>query len=242
MRRQFVQKMPMVRQRVGVAAFSPKDISHNGLVLWLAANNITGLADNDSVAQWDDFSGENNHATQATGGSQPTYKTGILNGQPSVRFDGSSDFLNVVMAQSPPYTVITVCRTPANDGSVRPWIGQPPLLAKWSQASRWIKGYTPSGGHFIEYTDAAYIDSNVITSLLLNPSGTSSQLYFNGGYKAGASITHSSISNFDIGRSPHGYYSGDIHEIIIYDHILSAINRGAVEKYLSDKYGIALTT
>ncbi len=60
----------------------------DGLVLHLDADAIEGLDDGDPVAQWDDESGEGNHASQADTGKQPTYRTYYFDGQPVVSFDG----------------------------------------------------------------------------------------------------------------------------------------------------------
>ncbi len=69
---------------VNSAPFVPTDIT--GCELWLDASQIGGLSDGDPVSTWSDGSGNGNDAVQATGGSQPTYKTGIINSLPVVRF------------------------------------------------------------------------------------------------------------------------------------------------------------
>jgi hypothetical protein len=66
-----------------------------GLRLWLAADKILGLAGGAAVATWSDASGRGNDATQATGTAQPTYQTAVVNGLPVVRFDGTSDWMNL---------------------------------------------------------------------------------------------------------------------------------------------------
>ena len=53
---------------------------------------ISGLANNDAVSTWSSRTGTND-ATQATAANKPVYKTGQLNGNPVVEFDGSNDFL-----------------------------------------------------------------------------------------------------------------------------------------------------
>jgi Concanavalin A-like lectin/glucanases superfamily len=65
----------------------------SGLVAWWDATRITNLTDGAAVSQWNDSSGNENHATQATGTAQPTYKTAIQNGLSIVRFDGTTDYL-----------------------------------------------------------------------------------------------------------------------------------------------------
>ncbi|HUP20382.1 MAG TPA: S8 family serine peptidase [Gemmatimonadota bacterium] len=62
-----------------------------GLVLWLRADAITGLADGEPVATWPDGSGHCNHATQSADASRPRYRTGAVAGRPAVEFDAVDD-------------------------------------------------------------------------------------------------------------------------------------------------------
>jgi hypothetical protein len=48
-----------------------------------------GKADLAAVATWVNLGSSALNVTQATGSAQPTYRTGIVNGQPMVRFDGT---------------------------------------------------------------------------------------------------------------------------------------------------------
>ncbi len=75
----------------GSRAFSPSDIA--GLAGWWKADAISGLADGDPVASWLDSSGNGRTFSQATAAKKPTFKTGIVNGMPVVRFDGVDDLL-----------------------------------------------------------------------------------------------------------------------------------------------------
>src|SRR5262245_40330762 len=64
------------------------------LALWLVAD--TGVTTNNSrVTTWADRSGNNNNAAQSVIARQPTLVTGVVNGQPVVRFDGTDDALQV---------------------------------------------------------------------------------------------------------------------------------------------------
>src|SRR6185295_5448090 len=67
------------------ANFLPTDIS--GLQVWLKADAIVGLSDNDPVSTWSDGSGQSHDATGVTT-TRPLFKTGILAGKAVVRFDG----------------------------------------------------------------------------------------------------------------------------------------------------------
>jgi hypothetical protein len=76
-----------------------------GLQLWLDAADATTLFDattggslvaaDGAVGRWEDRSGNNRHATQATSGNRPLRKTGVQGGRDVLRFDGSSDRLAI---------------------------------------------------------------------------------------------------------------------------------------------------
>ena len=82
--------------------YYPGGLGNGSLQLWLTAADATTLkkpggaqaANGDFIAQWTDKSGNNNHATQATGGAQPVKQTNALNGNAGVIFQNSSQGLS----------------------------------------------------------------------------------------------------------------------------------------------------
>lgn len=86
---------------IGGLSVEPPDIDTTNLGLWLKADvgcKKTGgsnCSDGDGVETWENQGGVVD-AIQTTGGFQPIFKTGILNGLPIVRFDGSDDTLSIV--------------------------------------------------------------------------------------------------------------------------------------------------
>lgn len=66
---------------VTTAPFKPTNIQ--GLALWLAADQITGLADNTSMPSWPDLSNTGTAVTQSNATYQPKYR--LINGVPFVR-------------------------------------------------------------------------------------------------------------------------------------------------------------
>jgi hypothetical protein len=83
---------PESRSRRRAAGGGIPDVA--GLVVWLDASSITGLADGDPITTWTDRSGKGNHAT-ASGTARPLYKTNIQNGRSIARFDGLNDTMTV---------------------------------------------------------------------------------------------------------------------------------------------------
>lgn len=108
--------------------------------MWLAADAITGLADGAAVSQWNDVSGSNNHATQATGANQPTYRLNQINGMPAVDFDGVNDyFVSPLSASGPFATDELVFAVLIRDTAATGFI----LAASNSGGRSWLMGGTP---------------------------------------------------------------------------------------------------
>lgn len=80
------------------------------LLMWTDSIEISGVSDTDPLPQWDDLSGNDNHAKEAA--NPPTYRTGIVNGYPVVRFDGVNDRLitdgNVLSGNDADFTIYFV--------------------------------------------------------------------------------------------------------------------------------------
>src|SRR5829696_8517311 len=68
--------------------------------MWFAADKETGLSGGGAVAQATDWSGFGNHGVQGNATGQPTYQTGVINGLPVYRFDGTNDHLPVTNADA----------------------------------------------------------------------------------------------------------------------------------------------
>jgi len=61
---------------------------HLGMACAFDARFISGLSNNDALTTWNDRTANARNATQATTAKKPTYKTGELNGNPGLSFDG----------------------------------------------------------------------------------------------------------------------------------------------------------
>lgn len=68
---------------------------YSGCAAWFsAAQGVADPTDGTPIPQWNDLSGNNRHAVQATSSRKPTFKTNIIADKPAVRFDGIDDYLN----------------------------------------------------------------------------------------------------------------------------------------------------
>jgi len=219
-----------------------------GLVLHLDASAIEGLEDEDPVAQWDDLSGENNHATQATPANQPVYKTDIANGLPILRF--SSDFLTIsekLIPTNSDFTIITVysVSSSSSNGDDRVVIGTGP---SGSDRNYWYSTTTfgsasdegrvwYGGSEIVVGNDVR--DNNFRTHALIR--AENDWFLYEDKNLIDDATSSTSLNNYSTleigGGSPDSrYHLGDIAEILIYDTALSNEEREEVEQYLGEKW------
>jgi hypothetical protein len=80
--------------------------------MWFDAADSSSITLNGStVSQWNDKSGNNNHATQATGASQPTYTSNSVNGLPTLTFNGSNSLNSTSAINGSALNVFLVTRS-----------------------------------------------------------------------------------------------------------------------------------
>ncbi|GIV32674.1 MAG: hypothetical protein KatS3mg031_0209 [Chitinophagales bacterium] len=210
-------------------------------ILWLKADNITGVADSNSVAVWQDASGNGNLFSQSNNDKKPRWYAAHpdFNSRPVVNFDGSNDFLdygNGSMSTASNYTFFFVYKTESN--------------------SRQYLLHTKSGTLKIPVyggtTDKAYNDGTArgteitgtntrLVTWWLSNSGSS--IYENGTQtQSGLTYTQRAINNStSLGSNEKGngqFFQGSIAEAIIFKTTLNAAERIIVENYLAAKYDL----
>jgi hypothetical protein len=241
----------------GGGGFSPSDIA--GLALWLKADGTLwqdsgrttpASSDADPVGAWDDASGNDDHYTQATAGSRPAFKTGIVNGLPVVRFDGASDYLAgpnhlSALTAATAFVVVKI----DND---------PPGAA--DQSGLWDMDAASDAAHY-PFTDGNVYDGwgstarkstgNPTLSLsaafrvygVVSASGAwtsyvdGTQHYTTGTNTVGFGTAPEFGRSFN-GAATYYYLDGDVAEVIVYDSALGTTDRQSVEGYLATKYGL----
>lgn len=206
-----------------------------GLKLHLDANAITGLSDSDPVATWSDESGLGNDYAQASSTVRPTYRTGVLNGLPVVRFDNGNDQLVGGLTVAQPTTVIVVFQV-RETGSWAVFGGSQFLYGDTLGASRMHGGADMAVGSGITqstwYTFACRFNA------------ASSK-----GNRSDSATTSTGSASGNAWNSPGSQYVGggqtrwgsDIAELLIYDHSVSGANIDAIGDYLADKWGVTWT-
>lgn len=119
------------------AAFTPADLTP---LIWLDASQL-GLANDDPVAEFTDYSGNSRHFVQTTAGNKPLFKSAGINGIGAVEGDGTDDFMTLAAfgAQATWWGII-VLRT-GTVGAGQDWWG--------------IDNYDPDGSYCMLETRSA---------------------------------------------------------------------------------------
>ena len=209
-----------------------------GLKLHLDASALTGLSDGNTVTTWPDASGLANNATAS---GTPIYKTGVLNGQPVVRFSGASRFTTAnLSSQFPTAATVFIATTISNDNAYtlvqsNPWADE---WWRWDgnghsypavfRGTR-LEGYCAmpnSGSHLFAITSSASAWEMSINGVSQGVAGAN--------YDSGGVLT---IGNGANSRP----LNGDIAEVILYNRVLTTAEANQVGAYLTQKYGLVTT-
>lgn len=227
-----------------VPAFSPTDIA--GLIVWLDAGagvfsdaGTTPAVNDDTIQQWNDQSGNGNNASQGTSANRPTYKTGVLNSRPVLRFDGSNDSIRTgtfSSTLSQPNTVFIVASTNTANMTFIDGLGT-------SNRHQFQSASTPSvsafAGGTMSFSRTATFTHRLFT---IRYNTSSSQILENGTSVATGDVGTHSLTGLNVGSrfsQDQAFLNGDFAEILIYDTDLSTGNREAVEAYLISKYNLS---
>lgn len=227
--------------------FAPSDLSN--LTLWLDASTgvysdagTTLAVNNDTVQQWSDRSTSAAHASQASAGSRPTYKTGIFNGKPVLRFSAhrldTTSFLDASYNTAMTLFIVD-CKTTVNlkmstaHGTGNRWWSTKDANGTYFQASQLSVTQTSTKGKFIYTSPAVYMfryNGSSKSVRALQSAISTTVVATTGNVGLSGALT--------IGDLPAGGYAndGDIAEIILYNRALTDAQMMQVEGYLANKY------
>lgn len=198
------------------------------LRLWLKADALA-LADGAAVTTWPDSSGNGVVVSQGTPVNQPTYKTGVYNGKPTIRFNGlanpNSSKFSLTLPMSTDMTLFVVA-TPSSVANAYMIAGDgagstPSIISNWvGRAYEYFSNMGITTERLIFKATA----SGVNVMAFRQTGMTNILLSYNGVLQV-ETLPVSSLtpSNFVlIGYGPGGAgapYGGDIAEVIVYNKI-----------------------
>lgn len=237
-------------------------------VLWLSSDNgvysdagITAATNGSNVAQWNDRSGNNRHASHGSVGERPNYQTNIVNSQPVIRFTAANgdrilssavstgnaaSVWAVVSYSSLPSTnpgIIQASPTGlgfssgAGDKTIGMWVANSVGNRVWGRAIQ-------SNGTQRDISQTTNTSAGTFYSFLNLYDGVSNVTQYVNNSAAG-NVTYdgtlASWSEFGIGRQGTESWNGDIAEIIAYNVAVNSAQRIIINNYLAAKYGLTLS-
>ena len=221
-------------------------IVDSSLVMWLNADDITGLSDGAPVSTWLDSGSAGNNATQAAPGAQPTYVADYLGGVPGVRFDAVDDGMATTAAiGGGDYTIFTLFNYEGTSALRRAINGGPD-----QGTNNWLIG--PYSNRVQHYAGGWVTPGGAAGGLTVsqNQFYTISALRDDGGALPGKSrfiVDGTDRTNND---TPGGYpgtinlgasgafpepFGGVMTDVLVYDRLLNPVETAQVTDYLNAK-------
>ena len=230
------------------AAATAQAPPNQGLLLWLKADAITGVASGAPVASWPDSSGHHRAAAQADAASRPVWVADGLAGKPAVRFAGKQ-WLDTPPDLTLPHThsFFVVARAQAGDeNGVFLWFEKGDLagpacgVGRFGAAFR-LRNYPGIQDRATSATPAVFSVVAGETGVAGYVDGVDDQFNLKNDW-TGAFAGGATQGGFRLGAHGGGvpqYLTGEISEALVYDRALSREERSAVEQYLGQKWEIA---
>lgn len=226
-----------------VTPFSPTSIAN--LALWLDANDFSTLTldGSNGASQWNDKSGNANHATQSSSSARPIYNATGLNSLPALTQTGSpqhmvlTNHINVLNS-----TMFAVC-------AIADATGARSILGSTAGGNFLIggsAGNVPTGGEFYDtsgtcdFNMSGVLNHPLVFSGIMGSSPAAAVPYKNGVAQTVTStsgIWTSFYNNIGV-RASTLWFVGPYSEIIIYSANLSNTDFTTVSNYLISKWSI----
>lgn len=224
-------------------------------IVWLDANKISSLSDNDDVTSWLDVSGSSNDFSQ-TATFSPVYKTGIINGFPVARFNKTNNRIRKTSFAGFASSAITAIFVNKNNGessdshlSYASSVHNNDFLLFGSSSLELYRGAASTN------TGVSLNDNNWhIINASWQSSGGNYEIWKDGNESAtgtiasGTSITTGGTlalageqDIIDGNYASNQAHSGDYPEVIVYNVYLNTAQQIIVSNYLSAKYNIAIS-
>lgn len=245
------------RQQLGENPKSFKPDQVTGLTTWLTPDSYTidTTLGTNTCSSWNDISGNNNHAVQATKDSQPLIIPNIINGNTVLRFDGTNDWLDVAAGFAAPFgnthSLFMVYRLTNIDADEEAILrinetGGALGLFIYRAATSNFQGIGYRVVSSATYPNNAVAASNNLTQLVsVIKNGTNLQLNIRStssnwvDTKTDATI-YTPNATGSLARSasgfPQRYAQVELAEIIQYNRTITAAEKTSIESYIRRKY------
>jgi len=189
-----------------------------------------------------------NNATQGYSSNQPKFIENVFGGIPTVRFDGSNDYVSYdgTFLANINYTIFVVGqRRSSGTNYFMSGVGitNANLILGYRSSTVITQGHYDNDMSFTT-TDYSFPTPTIHTFWFSKAAGK--KYWLQGGNNAdqtspSQTTALTSSTGARVGTGTSRYYNGDIAEIIIFARDLKNEERQAIEGYLSKKYNIAIT-
>lgn len=209
--------------------------------MWLDASDATTITSvGAAVSQWDDKSGNGNHASQAVGVNQPSTGIDTVNGLNVLTFDGVASYLvSLGVRATQPNTTILVAGTTNTTPS------QQPIIDGYPEGINRQLALTGSSNTLLGINSGAWIYSTatedaVPHTFILSYAGAASGIVADGATVATGDAGTRDLSGGMIigtGFNLNKFYEGPIAEIVVVDRALTAAEYSQVAVSMAAKWG-----
>lgn len=238
----------------------------NTCPFWIKADAGTGTTvHGTSISNWNDQSGNGNHAVQTTANLQPLYHTNIINGMPALLFDNNTshaDHLIVAdqdsLDNSNGLTFYAVVRPLGLGGDVnaimskRVGVGSQQSYSWFFFSGNRLTLDLQGNDNRFSTTATFSTSTNYLVSARYDGTQAAAsrvRKYIGGSLDITATESASSVSNHAsnlfigaMNQSDNRPFNGYISEIVIFRRALNTVQRLIVDNYLSAKYALSVTT
>jgi hypothetical protein len=228
-----------------MALWTPATSGAPSLALWFDANDAASITHSSgAVSQWNDKSGNANHAAQATSGLKPTYDATAASNKGAIVFGGGSTQklldLTSTLSTGTAWTVFSVAKMTAQSAQA--------YVLGGSGVGLFMGGNLPSD--FGEYDGAnirlkTYATAPTIYNAAHVLEFSPSTLWADGvavsSYESGSGTLTNSFNLTRIGSRPDQsflFFIGEQYELIFVPSTLTTGNRELYEGYLAWKWGL----
>lgn len=219
------------------------DLPLADLSLWFRADLGVTKNSSSSVSKWTDLSGNAGNASQTNILYQATWINSAINDQPSLRFNGSTDFMTGPLSLGTQVSMFMVV-------APGPGPGRKQVLSNANnfifgvKDNEFLSGYGNGlvfgNDTLVPHGPAAALDQKVY--ILESVNNGTDNAYVNGVLVNSQSNPMGAFTDgFTLGRYDDPisqYWDGDILEILIYNRAVSSAERLAIENYLNTRYGL----
>ena len=241
-----------VETKISPATNGPAGVKNNA-VFWVKASSGITLSGNE-LTNWQDQSGNDNHAEQPNVVNSPSLNTVERNYNPGVYFDGTDEYMNIKDLVAAGSTKINVFAVGSNESGGDSWHA---MVFGQSDTSGWTNGgygITALGSSSQEFefwvnhwtknqVEAPFIDQP--TAILEGKfDGSSIEFFINAQSKGtddySGIIGDNGTTHLGGGQTTSWNHKGHINEVAIYNTDLSLLDRQKINSYFGIKYGITL--